>query len=85
MRPSVEGHQVAGVHVPVKEAVQDHALEPGAHADEQRVLAVDVRGAELLDVVDAVAEEPLHHQHARGGQLVDGPRRGHLGLVAAPP
>ena len=64
MRPSVESHEVAGVHVAVKEPVQDHALEPGAHPDEERRFAVDVGGAQLLDVVDPVTEEALHDEHA---------------------
>ena len=62
--PVAEGHEVARVHVAVEEAVQDHALEPGAHPGEELRLPVDVRRAQLLDVVDAVPEEALHDEDA---------------------
>ena len=56
----------------VEEAVQDEALKPGPHSEQQDLLAVDVRGLHLLDLVDPAAEEALHHQGALRRQRAEG-------------
>ena len=66
--------------VAVEEAVEDHALEPGAHSREELRLAVHVGRAQLLDVVDAVAVEALHHEDAPGRQARNDARGDDLGL-----
>ena len=42
--PVVERHEVSGVHIAVEEAVQDHALEPRSHPDEETLFGVATGG-----------------------------------------
>ncbi|MNC90586.1 hypothetical protein D3C83_67000 [compost metagenome] len=61
----LEQHEVAAVHVAVKEIRDEQALEPGANAGEEALLAVEAARLHRGGVGDAPASKAFHREDTR--------------------